>query len=450
MGRRLPFTAFFCLLAAWAPNTQAQSNATFTEQILPLLREEFALLLEREKGLDLSSWESLMKGSDFGEIVVPFDAEGSLIIKLATRLDSSDSLRPYAEALSEADIATVRDWIDDGARNDLGQVPFADSRNLLYAANEDAATVSVIDMDAQVVIRNIRLEALGFTKDAKPHHIAVEPDGSTWYVSLIGDDVILKFNRDNELVDQVSFERPGMLALYRGNNQLFVGRSMKAVNPPQRIGQVDRSSMELEELDVFFPRPHALAVHPEGNHVYVGSLSENRMATLEPAVEGISLTSIDGPTHTLVQFAIAPDGQSMVVGGQLTGKLFFFDTSAPENPTLIETIDVGAAPWHPVFSPDGSTVWFGNKMAGTATVVNLEQRTVVKIVEGLAQPHGSAMRSDGKYVFISNNNMNGKYSARYNFGYNPGVVVVINTETFEVEKMLEIGPNATGLGTAAL
>ena len=303
-------------------------------------------------------------------------------------------------------------------------------------------------MDAQVVIRTIRLDALGFTRDAKPHHIAVEPDGSAWYVSLIGDDVVLKFNRENELIGRTEFERPGMLALHTGEDLLFVGRSMKAVNPPQRIGRIGRTDMEIEEIDVFFPRPHALTIHPHGSHIYVGSLAENSMAVVDNADDGMKLLSIDGPVHTLVQFAVAPDGGTMVVGGQLTGKLFFYDTTAPAEPKLMQTIDVGAAPWHPVFSPDGGMVWFGNKMAGTATLVDVAQRSVEAVVEGLAQPHGAAMRPDGQYVYISNNNLNGQYQARYSFGYHPGAVAVINTTTREVEKMLEIGANATGLGAA--
>ncbi len=446
----IPALGLLTLLPQGAGAQGTADAPSFSQEVLPLLQEKFAPLLQHENGLDLSSWESLMAGSDFGEVVIPYDAEGSLLIMLATRLDSSDALQPYADALTDEEIGTVRAWIDGGARNDAGEVPYAESRNVLYAANEGAAAVSVIDMDAQVVIRTIRLQALGFTRDAKPHHIAVEPDGSAWYVSLIGDDMVLKFNSDNELIGQTAFERPGMLALHGSKDLLFVGRSMKAVKPPKRIGVIGRTEMEIEELDVFFPRPHALAIHPEGTHVYVGSLAENLMATVDYAAEHVELTAIEGPTHTLVQFAISPDGQSMVVGGQLTGKLFFFDTSTPASPTLAEAIDVGAAPWHPVFSPDGRTVWFGNKMAGTATVVDMKQRAVTAVVEGLAQPHGSAVSADGRYVFVSNNNLNGQYRARYNFGYDPGVVAVINTESYKVEKMLEIGPNATGLGTASL
>ena len=432
------------------PAPEADSpDIKFSEQILPLLQQKFAPLLQNETGLELDSWESLIAGSDYGEVLIAFDAENSLLIELATKLDAAHPLRPHADALTPEEIGLMRRWIDDGARNDDGEVPYADAENLLYACNQGAAAVSVIDMDANVVIRTVKLQPLGFTEQSRPHHTAVEPDGSFWYVSLIGDDKVLKFNRDNELVAQADFERPGMLAMHPTEDLLFVGRSMKAVNPPQRIGLIERSDMDIDEIDVFFPRPHALAIHPDGKHVYTASLAENRMATVDFAEEAVELLSIEGPTHTFVQFAIAPDGQTMVVGGQLTGKFMFFDMSTPTEPTLVETIDVNAAPWHPVFSPDGRFVYFGNKMASTVTVVDVENRSVAAAIEGdgVSQPHGAAISPDGRHVYIASNNLNGTYTPRYPFGDNdkPGTVAVINTETRAIEKVLEIGPNATGL-----
>ena len=243
-----------------------------------------------------------------------------------------------------------------------------------------------------------------------------------------------------------------MLALHPTQDLLFVGRSMKAVKPPQRIGMIQRSDMTIEEIDVFFPRPHALAIHPDGQHVYTASLAENSMATVDFAEERAELLSIEGPTHTFVQFAIAPDGQTMVVGGQLTGTFMFFDTSTPTAPTLVETIHINAAPWHPVFSPDGRFVYLGNKMANTVTVVDVENRSVAAVIEGngLSQPHGSAISPDGRFVYIASNNLSGGYTPRYNFGDNAkaGTVTVINTETRTIEKVLEVGPNAAGLSTA--
>ena len=440
--------ATFSFAAASAQSRQVDEGISFSDQILPILQEKFAPVLVEETGLELDSWQSLIKGSDFGQVLIPFDPESSLLIRLATRLSDDHPLRATADLLSEDDVALVHEWIGSGARNDAGEIPYADAANLLYACSEGAAAVSVIDMDAQVVIRTIKLEELGFTSDSRPHHVAVEPDGSAWYVSLIGDDVVLKFNRKNELIGQIGFERPGMLALHGNEDLLFVGRSMKAVNPPQRIGIIERSSMDIDEIDVFFPRPHALAIHPGGERMYVGSLAENRVAILDIASESVELSLIEGPTHTLVQFALTPDGNTMVAGGQLTGRILFFDTTNPANPTLVDSIAVGAAPWHPVFTPGGQYVWFGNKMAGTVTVVDVKERRVEAVIEGLSQPHGSAASPDGHFVFISNNNLSGAYQPRYDFGEQPGVVAVLDVAERRIKRMLEIGPNATGLGTA--
>ncbi|MCY3629717.1 MAG: YncE family protein [Bacteroidota bacterium] len=432
-------------------NVLAQSVPTvFSRDVLPIIQEKFVPLLERETGLSLESWDGIMAGSDHGELVVPYDPDGSLLIRLATDLSDEDSLSVHAAELSDEDILTVRSWIERGAPNDEGHIAYSDASNLLYACVQGAAKVAVIDMDANVVIRTIDLQELGFTENSRPHHVAVEPDGSAFYVSLIGDDAVLKFNRNNELIDQIAFERPGMLVVSPTDSLLFVGRSMKAVNPPQRIGIVERNGMEIEELDVFFSRPHALATNPTGMFVYVASLAQNDMAVVNVATEQIFLRRLQGDPHTLVQFAVSPDGRSLVVGGQLTGEFLFFDLSAdPFMPVPDGSIKVGMAPWHPVFSPDGNYVWFGNKMGNRATVVDVAERAVAATVEGLAEPHGAAISPNGRNVYISNNNLKGAYSGRYSWqdGHLPGVIAVIDSESREITKMLEVGPNPTGLGT---
>ncbi len=446
--RHLSCVALFLIVVVG--NIQAQSaSLRFSDHVLPIIQEKFVPLLERETGLSLESWDTILAGSDHGEVVIPYDPEGSLLIRLATKLSAEDSLSVHAAHVSEEDLSLIRSWIEQGAPNDDGRIAYSDAFNLLYACIQGAAKIAVIDMDTNLIIRTIDLQELGFTADSRPHHVAVEPDGSAFYVSLIGDDRVLKFNQQNELIDQIAFERPGMLVVSPTDSLLFVGRSMKAVNPPQRIGIVERDGMNIEELDVFFPRPHALATDLTGTYVYVASLAENRMATVDHAAEIPELQSIEGDTHTLVQFAVSPDGQTMVVGGQLTGEFFFFDTSDPSDPTLDGSIQVGMAPWHPVFSPDGNFVWFGNKMGNRATVVDVAQRAVAATIDGLSEPHGAAISPDGRTVYISNNNLKGAYHGRYMWqdGYLPGVIAVIDTNTREITRMLEVGPNPTGLGT---
>ena len=370
-----------------------------------------------------------------------------------------------------------------------------DDAPYVYVCNESSATVTVINAKTLEVVDTVDFKTMGFDKNAKPHHVAVEPDGSFWYVSLIAGGKVLKFDRENNLVGSADFETPGLLALHPKDDYLFVGRSMKAVNPPQRIGMLERSSMEMDELDVFFPRPHALAVDPRGDYVYSASLSVNQFLSIEIESGEASLNKVDGETHTFVQFALSPDGKTMVVGGQLTGKVLVYDTTDPSDIKEITSIDVKAGPWHPVFTPDGKRVYLGNKMANTVTVLDMEKLAVEKVIENeaFAQPHGITISPDGKYVFISNNNLPGGMMMMMMMGDKkddehaghqmeegheghqmeesheghqmeegheghqmdmdkeekeemPGRMVVIDTETNEVVKVIELEFNPTGVG----
>ena len=139
----------------------------------------------------------------------------------------------------------------------------------------------------------------------------MEPDGSHWYVSAIAANQILKFDRNNNLVGRIDFVRPGLLALDSDGDNLYAGRSMAAVRPPQEIGVIRRSDMTFEEVGIFLPRPHALAVrHGEGT-VYTASLAVNQIASFNPEDEAVELYELGGDRpHTLVGFAVSP-GRTM-------------------------------------------------------------------------------------------------------------------------------------------
>ncbi len=328
-------------------------------------------------------------------------------------------------------------------------------RDRLYVCNQGAATISVIDMSTNEIVDTINLQELGFSANAKPHHAIAEPDGSAWYVTLIGANRVLKFNAQNELIAQAEMEVPGLLALHPSKDWLLVGRSMSAVNPPSSITVVRRSNMTVQdEISTFFPRPHALATTPDGAHAYVASLAENQLMAIRMDKEpSTNLTRLGGPTQVFVQFAISPEGSTMVATGQVSGQVVVFDVSAPEAPTVTDTIAVNAEPWHPVYSPDGKYVYFGNKRAHTVTVLNMETRRVDAVIEGegLAQPHGTVLSPDGRYLYVSNNNRQGTYQPPQGSSTAdpPGTITVINTETRTIETVIPVGAYPSGIGTRA-
>jgi DNA-binding beta-propeller fold protein YncE len=323
----------------------------------------------------------------------------------------------------------------------------AQSSPNLYVCNQGEATISVIDMESMTKAATVDLKDRGFSENAKPHHVVAEPDGSHWYVSLIGANAILKFNSSNEIVDRLNnFEVPGLLSIAPEENTLYAGRSMSAVNPPKSLGMIDRSNMEvMKRVNTFFPRPHPLSVKPNGNYAFIASLATNQLMGINTETQETKLTRLGGTTQTPVQFAMTPDGSRLIAGGQKTGELLVFDATQAPKLSVVDTLEVGKQPWHPVISRQSGLAYVPNKMSHSISVIDVDKAQVEATIrgDGLAQPHGTALSADGKYLFVSNNNREGTYKPSGDHG----TVTVINTDTREIEKIIEVGTYPTGVGT---
>ncbi len=336
------------------------------------------------------------------------------------------------------------------------QTTTAGNPDLLYVCNQSDATVTLIDTRTNDIVGLVDLTQLGFSKNAKPHHIAVEPDGSFWYVTLIGENKIVKLNRNNKVVGQATFETPGMLSLHPTQDLLLVGRSMTAVNPPKRIGVVKRSDMSIEELDVLFPRPHAMALDASDNTAYTASLATNQMAAIDVATERVQIIEVGGKQHALMQFGLSPDGKTLVASGELSHEVLVFDVTERLQPKFVRSYSVAAQPFDPIFTPDGRYVVVGNKAANAISVIDLQQHDVsVLRGNGIAQPHGTAVSPDGRWIYVSNNNLNVPAGSGQHAGHGapatgvqpagPGTVVVIDAHTRRIAQVIEVGHNAAGI-----
>jgi hypothetical protein len=70
-------------------------------------------------GLDLSSYDSLMKGTKFGQVVIPGDPlTSALVMLIEGRADPSLKM-PHGDAkpLTDDEIKTIRRWVKQGAKN---------------------------------------------------------------------------------------------------------------------------------------------------------------------------------------------------------------------------------------------------------------------------------------------------------------------------------------------
>ncbi len=328
----------------------------------------------------------------------------------------------------------------------------------LYVVNQSGATISIIDQNRLAVDTVIDLRGLGFTANAKPHHIAVEADGAFWYVSLIGDGRVLKFDRANHLLGQVKMETPGLLTLDPVHDSLYVGRSMTAVNPPKALGVIARKAFVMvEEQEVVIPRPHAIGVTLDGKWVHAASLAENRIASVETATGRVTLTTIPGAARSLVQFAIAPDGRTMVAGGELSNTLLVFDLTRPPPMQPVREIPLAGKPWEPRFAPDGRSVYVTLLAKNAVAEVDLATGTIRRTIEGrMAQPYGMVLRADGRYAFIVNQNTGAmapgqsghEMHGMEGHAATDGWLTILDLKSGTVHSTLMLGNGPTGAGAA--
>lgn len=440
------------------------SDIEYSQHIQPLFNANCTSChsgVSPSAGLSLESWNALIKGSDFGEAVIPFDSDNSILIEMMTKLAAgSHPADQNKDALSSEEIAFLARWIDEGATNDAGEVPYENSQNLLYVCDQMEAIVGIIDVDAKVVIRNVHLTDFGIPANSKPHHVALAPDGQTWFVSLIDNQVnkILKFNADNELVGQVTTDIPALLAYHPTDDILYASRFMDPQVPLQSIFALNADTMTpvsqggLVDGNIILPSfvPHALALSRTGDKVYTASLSENTVMIVDHATEQYEDSIPLGDGKTPLQIAISPDNSTMAVSCIGSNEMAVIDMATRQIREFIP--DGGVQPWHSVFTPDGSKVYAGNLGSLNFSVIDIENKSVQTFgagdgSDGLAQSHGIAITKDGQFVFIANRNAVGNYTPRHDFGDNSnvGTVVVVNTATNQVVKTLEVENFASGV-----
>ena len=300
---------------------QAVEDPDYTRHVRPILEARQAL----GAGADYS-WQGVLGAGPSG-FVVPFDAEGSLMLRLVRDLGPEAAMPfPDLRRLSAAELALVARWIENGAK-DGGAVAFADAQQLLLAGVQGENHVAVIDAETLRLVRRIRFDDHGLpSAPYGPHHFAFEPDGSAAYVSLVSAGVVAKVSLDLALdpssdaallahTTPGAFATPGMLYT-DGDDTLYIGRSTLSDPLATGLGVLDLGRFEadpdgaVETIATPFNVPHALAVTPDGRYVLTaeltGTQAGSRAAVYDTQTGDIALTDIpaDGTPHELIHFSI--------------------------------------------------------------------------------------------------------------------------------------------------
>ena len=114
-----------CLLPLVMASCGGEPAVSFSQDVQPVINQhcikchEAGGLGEVASGLNLETYEGMMKGTNAGPMVIAGDIEGSnILVLMEARADPSISM-PHGknEPVPKKDIQTIRSWIGQGAKN---------------------------------------------------------------------------------------------------------------------------------------------------------------------------------------------------------------------------------------------------------------------------------------------------------------------------------------------
>ena len=114
-----------CLFPLVMTACGGEPAVSFSQDVQPIINQHCIQCHEAggqgevASGLNLTSYENVMKGTNAGPMVIAGDVEGSnLLVLMEGRADPSISM-PHGdnEPVSKEDIQTIRSWIGQGAKN---------------------------------------------------------------------------------------------------------------------------------------------------------------------------------------------------------------------------------------------------------------------------------------------------------------------------------------------
>ncbi|WP_198086818.1 plastocyanin/azurin family copper-binding protein [Variovorax sp. E3] len=261
-----------------------------------------------------------------------------------------------------------------------------------YVGNFKDSTVSVIDTGSEKVVATLPVAA-------GPDGILIAPDGRSVFVSGSGAAAVSEIDTATDRVTRgIDVGKgPQGLAMTADGKWLLV-----AVNGDDRVAFVDTSAHGVSAT-VPVPKPHTIAIRPDGKQAYVASQEPGHFA----------LVVIDMATRAVVT-QIPLDKPPRDLEFDHDGKTLYLTLAGV---SAVQVLDAATNQWGaPV--PTGVSPHIAQHFAGMASGVVVVQgpgevmlfdpaaRTAVRSIPVGKQPHWLDLSADGRKLWVSNEGSN--------------------------------------------
>jgi YVTN family beta-propeller protein len=241
---------------------------------------------------------------------------------------------------------------------------------LIYVTSDGASTLSVIDTTADRVERTIEV-------GRAPNGVALTPDGKLLLVAVFGDDRITFLDTGTQaIVGTVAVPKPHTIAIRPDGKEAYV----TSQEPGHfALAVVDLASRTVVRTVALDKPPRDAEFGYDGRALYFTQAGVSAVQVLDPASDKIIAEIPTGVSPHYVNFFRGTSAGMVVVQGP--GELLLFD---PATNKPLRSIGVGKQPNWATVSGDGKTAYLTNEGSNDVTVVELATGKTATIAVGNA------------------------------------------------------------------
>ncbi|HUP01529.1 MAG TPA: beta-propeller fold lactonase family protein [Gemmatimonadota bacterium] len=327
----------------------------------------------------------------------------------------------------------------------------AGSGHVLFVGLESEDAVAIVDPEAGAVIRKIPVgistediegvHALSVAPDGEHYYLSIAhgfPYGSIWKLTTAADSLVAR-------TDVGLF--PATIAITPDGTWLFVANYNLHGDPQTDTVSVIHTPTltEVQQIPVC-TKPHGLVASNDGTAVYVSCTRDNVLKKISvrslSVVDSTNMLTEADRTEDKVCYpaglALSGDDEKLYVACHRHAEIRVMATD--QLGTITNRIPVGAGPYLIKVDPAGERLYVPNRDDQSYSVIDLANEEVIATRPASAtHPHTFAFSPDGTV-----------YLSMESHAVVPGAVDVIDPETLETVRSIEVGLQATGIGAVAL
>lgn len=151
------------------------------------------------------------------------------------------------------------------------------------------------------------------------------------------------------------------------------------------------------ELDTQQRASHMVSLSPDGRTAYTANIVDGTLSIIPLDGSAPAIVPVGSQTEAI---NTAPDGHTVWLGSNNTGKVFVVDVTARR---VVDSVQTAGWPYRIDFTPDSRLALVTNPESGEVRLIDAQRREVVQVIATGpgSQPFGIAVDPDGDRAWIT-------------------------------------------------